>query len=188
MFNSPQFIKSNCSLAASVSGLSSLLLPIYPFPFLLSASSPCCVSRADGCCRRWRWLCVHVFVYVYACECFARPNTDQLCRRSHVHPLWQDTCIQTCMCRTYIRHRTEPDTHLQTHRYVHTFSHQWGNPCLSVSSLLSVPLRLDSHRNSVWSWLLPCHSHMHACTATNTLLLCEICSKGNPWWENWQQA
>lgn len=68
---------------------------------------------------------------------------------------------------------TDSQTYIHTHIEIYTlFQHQWGNPCLSVSSVLSVLLCLCTHCNSVWSWLLLCHSHIHACTVTNTQTHC----------------
>ena len=99
-------------------------------------------------------------------------------------------CVRVCVHSRYKKKKKA--CMCVTHTWdVHTPEHQWGNPCLSVSTVLSVLLRLRSHCNSVWSWLPQCHSHIHARTVpnTNTLQLCETqLQKENPRRENWQQA
>ena len=85
--------------------------------------------------------------------------------------------VCVCVCTPVTKKEKKKACMCITHTWdVHTPEHQWGNPCLSVSSVLSVLLRLRSHCNSVWSWLPRCHSHIHARTVpnTNTLQLCEI--------------
>lgn len=133
-------------------------LNLSPFHFYSQPLFPAQMAAADG--------------RVGVCLCVCEPQ-----HRSTVpyYPCSPPVCMHACAVYT---HTNTCKLYTQTERDVHTFRHQWGNPCLSGSSVLSVLLRLRSHCNSLW--LLLCHSHIHACTVTNTLQLCENHCKGNP--------
>lgn len=161
--------------------------PSIPFHFysqpLFTAVFPAQMAAADG----------GVSVCVCSCTCLCvstlwgpiQINCSVVCTLAPNDKKWTRACTHACVheCVVY----TQILQQMQTHTDIHTFKHQWGNPCLSVSPVLSVLLCLCSHCNSVWSWLLLCHSHILACVVTNTqtLQLCEIHCKANPWWGNY---
>lgn len=123
----------------------------------------------------WNKKCILAFLFPAAaqtaavashmCEYFANPNTDRLLYAPL--KMKKNVCMRTCI---YTHIHTQINTLSATSGETLVYLFLQPCQCCYVSARI----------------VILCHSHMHA--RTNTLQLCEIHCKGNPWWgKHWQK-